>query len=592
MRVVGSVARQTFQQCFRSRAVVVTLLLLAVLLVLMPFVLQGDDTLAGRVRTFLSYATAALTMTLSALTVFFSVILISEDVRTRRVFILAVKPVARWQYVLGRWIGMAMLNAVLLVIAGGGIYVLAQQMRSGAMGPAINAADRTSVETEVFTARKRVGPVIEVDYDRLTQDRLEMMDEQGSIEPALAMYASRYETEDEAMEALYQEIYKQVSQQAQSRGPGDPFQWRFEGLDLEGQSLTREGTVRVRMDTQFRVEAPPEFLGRLIYGGPVRINGAEAYVTRLETDFFDLKLFTDTGDTSGVVSLAKGDTVTLTAEPTIQLTYKASSATYPPDGLLRCWWQLENPETGFRYRNDRKDAVRKPVTLTLSGRVIGRAVSRSRWLTWRSKELMREEGLSREEADAQAADEPVPTLKKAPASCVTWATDAMYLNLPHHQTKVVTSVVILDDDISILFKVSSFESNMVRGLLLVQCQLMYLAALGLVAGSFLSFPVGVLATFTVLPFAMARMYLLEGMQSYGDEAGWYQYWGGWMMKGMVLLMPNLEASAAGAFWVDGMVISWGFLMRSIGTTLGVHTVLALLLACWIYSRRELARVQV
>jgi len=153
-------------------------------------------------------------------------------------------------------------------------------------------------------------------------------------------------------------------------------------------------------------------------------------------------------------------------------------------------------------------------------------------------------------------------------------------------------------------------------LLLIHFQLMYLSALGLVAGTFLSFPVGVLGTFSVLPFSLGRAHLLEGLRmqehaSWSDflpelaQAGGGFWWLVWYrlvwifgtftrmtIKGMVQLMPNLEASEAGKFWVDGMAISWGVLGRSAGMTVGVHTVLLLLLACWIYTRRELARVQV
>ena len=230
---------------------------------------------------------------------------------------------------------------------------------------------------------------------------------------------------------------------------------------------------------------------------------------------------------------------------------------------------------------------------------------------------MREDGLSREDAEAKVADEPTPPLKTAPESCIVMATNVRYRNTTS------TSVTILNEDISILFQVSSFEANFLRGLWLIQVQLMYLAALGLVAGSFLTFPVGVLSALTTLPFALARGGLMENMESYAESVTWpgflltwksfftsiwewQGYWAAmrdvalwstkavmyWMMKGMVFLMPNLEAGLTGKYWVDGMVIGWRFLMGSSMVTMGLHTTLLLLLACWIYTRRELARVQV
>ena len=43
-----SISRHTVVQCIRTRSVVMFLLLLAVMLAVMPFVLTGDDTLAGK----------------------------------------------------------------------------------------------------------------------------------------------------------------------------------------------------------------------------------------------------------------------------------------------------------------------------------------------------------------------------------------------------------------------------------------------------------------------------------------------------------------------------------------------------------------
>ena len=105
MRRVWAVARETFAQCLRLKVAGVFIILLALTLVVMPFALKGDGTLAGRIRTLLAYGTGMTGALLSVVTILLAVGVVSGDVRERQIFIVASKPLARWQYIVGRWGG-------------------------------------------------------------------------------------------------------------------------------------------------------------------------------------------------------------------------------------------------------------------------------------------------------------------------------------------------------------------------------------------------------------------------------------------------------------------------------------------------------
>ena len=63
MRGLWTVARQTFAQALRMKVAGVFILLLAMALIALPFLMSGDGTLSGQIRTFLVYSmvvTAAL----------------------------------------------------------------------------------------------------------------------------------------------------------------------------------------------------------------------------------------------------------------------------------------------------------------------------------------------------------------------------------------------------------------------------------------------------------------------------------------------------------------------------------------------------
>ena len=75
-----------------------------------------------------------------------------------------------------------------------------------------------------------------------------------------------------------------------------------------------------------------------------------------------------------------------------------------------------------------------------------------------------------------------------------------FLNVPLNDTVVIFP---LEDGIELLYKADTFTANFVRAVLLVFVRLVFLAALAVFAGSFLSFPVAILLCLAV--FTMANM---------------------------------------------------------------------------------------
>jgi ABC-type transport system involved in multi-copper enzyme maturation permease subunit len=67
----------------------------------------------------------------------------------------AVKPISRAEYLLGRWLGLVLLDLLLLGIAGAGVYVFTFMV---AAGPDQGRSDRMRLENEVLVARERVAP--------------------------------------------------------------------------------------------------------------------------------------------------------------------------------------------------------------------------------------------------------------------------------------------------------------------------------------------------------------------------------------------------------------------------------------------------
>ena len=66
---------------------------------------------------------------------------------------VAVKPIARWQIWLGKWLGIMSLNAALLALSGGSVYGLLQWRAAR-----LPADEQTILRNEVLVARGSAKP--------------------------------------------------------------------------------------------------------------------------------------------------------------------------------------------------------------------------------------------------------------------------------------------------------------------------------------------------------------------------------------------------------------------------------------------------
>jgi hypothetical protein len=252
--------------------------------------------------------------------------------------------------------------------------------------------------------------------------------------------------------------------------------------------------------------------------------------------------------TAAILSLSEGGEVEIVVDPTVQITYKAAAASRPRDETLESFWQVQNPTTGGMSAQARSDAVNVPATLTVPARVV----------------------------DTQGR------------------TVVTYQNLPE-RSGFATSTTILHKDVAILYRVGGFTPNFLRGIMLILVQLSFLAALGVLAGSFVSFPVACLLCFSMLPFQVAREFLMDAitpLPGRGLRTGVLNYLNHYLVSAMNKLLPDFGRTFPGGSLVDGTYISPGFVGETFLWTFCLQTVLLLVIACLIFRKRELAKVQV
>ena len=117
-----AMATQTFRQCIRMKVAVAFIVLLAGALAIIFTQMKGDGTLAGQLRTLLSYGMGVIAFLLSVMTILLGAGLVCNDIRLKTIFSVATKPIPRWQYLLGRWMGLVMVDLALLLPSAGVVY--------------------------------------------------------------------------------------------------------------------------------------------------------------------------------------------------------------------------------------------------------------------------------------------------------------------------------------------------------------------------------------------------------------------------------------------------------------------------------------
>ena len=122
-RRIAAVARTTCAEGLRAKVASGFALLILVSLPVFYFTAEGDGTIKGKVQMFMVYSLGLTSFLLSLLTIFFSCRSLSVEVASRQIYSIVSKPIPRWQILAGKWVGIMVVNAALMAIACMATYV-------------------------------------------------------------------------------------------------------------------------------------------------------------------------------------------------------------------------------------------------------------------------------------------------------------------------------------------------------------------------------------------------------------------------------------------------------------------------------------
>jgi len=167
-----------------------------------------------------------------------------------------------------------------------------------------------------------------------------------------------------------------------------------------------------------------------------------------------------------------------------------------------------------------------------------------------------------------------------------------FMNVPLNNSAVIFPL----DGLEVLYKADTFAGNFLRAALLILFRLIFLACLGILASTFLSFPVAILFCFVLFFTASFSGFVIESFDFLSENIGTvYSY----TIKWIIQLLPQFDKFNPAKFLVPARLLSWPQVAEVAfvppwwgydGDMVCIKSVLLLLLALLIFSYREIARI--
>lgn len=150
MRVIAAIARNTFREALRDR--ILYLFLGFAVVILFGTKLLGLLTVGDEGKVIKDLGLAGIQFFSMLIAVMMSVLLISREVDSRMVFNILAKPVARWQFLLGKYLGLMFTVLVNLALMTA-LFLLVVLLYGAGLDPGLLlAAAMTLVEMAVLAA--------------------------------------------------------------------------------------------------------------------------------------------------------------------------------------------------------------------------------------------------------------------------------------------------------------------------------------------------------------------------------------------------------------------------------------------------------
>jgi len=214
MRSIWAVAVNTIRQALRMKVAAVFTVMLIVLLPVMGHVMTGDGTLKGKLQTFVNYSLSLTTFLLCLLTIVVSTYSLAYDIKQKQIYTVITKPLRRFQLILGKLLGLILLDAVLLTLFALLIYLITIYTPKFAN---TTEQELAQAKDEFYTARASLVPQ-EADVSEEVRQTYKKLEQKGQLPTEM--------TYEQIIESLTDDFKKWK----RAVVPGQQLVWNFENI--------------------------------------------------------------------------------------------------------------------------------------------------------------------------------------------------------------------------------------------------------------------------------------------------------------------------------------------------------------------------
>lgn len=244
---------------------VVFVILLLVMLPVLGISSTGDETLKGRLQTFISYGLSLTSFLLCILTITISIYTVTNDIKEKQIFTIVTKPIRRIEFLAGKLLGVILLNTILLGVFAVIIYSIAIYMPKFYKA---TSSELEQVNNEFYTARASL-PIPYEDFTKQANERYKKLKDSGGL------------PDDISRADAINEINNILQILSRSVDVGSTLEWEFENVKPLADSIFIRFKLEALQDTP-----DSRIYSRWIVGEPHAVKTGEGGKTPVYVEDF------------------------------------------------------------------------------------------------------------------------------------------------------------------------------------------------------------------------------------------------------------------------------------------------------------------
>jgi len=124
MQQIFAIALLSIRNAVRSKIILCLIVMLMVVIMVLPFSIRGDGTVAGLIQIMLSYTLGLAGIIMAVTSLWAGSSSVSTEIDDKTIQMVATKPVTKLQLWTGKWLGLNVINLILLTLCGVTTYAM------------------------------------------------------------------------------------------------------------------------------------------------------------------------------------------------------------------------------------------------------------------------------------------------------------------------------------------------------------------------------------------------------------------------------------------------------------------------------------